>query len=109
MLDALIKSAEKISRLYDCFGDKLSPFILFVSYKAASIFLERAFVENTDGDAVYHLAMLKNFLKLLSGRWLVAGKILTSYSLLFVLPSSHFHSHLFLSLPGAVVSFSCVS
>lgn len=85
VLDALIKAAEKISGLYESFGDKVSPFILFVCYKAASIFLERAFVENPDGDAVHQLSIVKNFLKLLSGRWLVAGKLFTTLSFIFSL------------------------
>lgn len=71
-LQATIKMANTISEVYDAIGDKISPFVLFVNYKAASIYLEEA-IARPDSDAVENFDVLKKCLKMFRRRWLVAG------------------------------------
>lgn len=77
ILEATLQMASRISQHFDLISGIISPFVLHVNYKAASIYIQQA-IAHPDGDAAKHLAALKGSLKLFSRRWLVAGTLFPS-------------------------------
>ncbi|KAJ3496780.1 hypothetical protein NLG97_g2406 [Lecanicillium saksenae] len=76
VLEATLKMAERITYAYDAIKDIISPFVLHVNYKAASVYLKQA-VEEPTSDAAHYVATLKKSLKLFSQRWSVADTYLS--------------------------------